>query len=446
MSLSLSLSPSPTQIQTYRTPVVPHSPTTITITTASTAPWPQTDHQIALDSLTATLAAFKLRVLASPTSKPAPSEPDANSQQSRTSSLCSSEEKIRMQSLSLLIPLPLAIRKIKLAAPPSPPKRPTVVQSLGRRHCSYEALVKGSDSGSRNEERGEGVDFRCRAEPFLAYDSLYDPALVFDEVDWTPRTTRSETSGWMSPSFVGESEGNVWDRNWGEDDSDEEEENLRPMPLRLGMGLKSRLRMLERDSESEYSNSRPGTPANVERKMSVESSLNPWARDGRKSIARDLANVVMDFENTSACVEIFASLDVEALVADPEWEFEDHDALRGATAMDLRRHAPRRSCWCHWCELDRSSVPGARGIHDATKWCGCNTCLDFLSVEMEAVEKVGSAEWYGSLLQQIQEQERWAVKEEKDFGIATETETDAGVEQRKGESWGTMISRALRSE
>ncbi|KAI9047324.1 hypothetical protein LZ554_008771 [Drepanopeziza brunnea f. sp. 'monogermtubi'] len=414
MSPSLSPSPSrsPTQIQTPRTPVVSHSPTTITITTAAAAPWPQTDHQIALDYLTATLAAFKLRVLASPKTKPAPSESDANSQQFRTSSLCSSEEQSRPQSLSLLIPLPLAIRKMKQAAPPPPP---TVVQSL---------------------------------EPFLAYNSLYDPVLVFGEVDWTLGTTKSETSGWMSPSFVRESEGNVWDRNWGEDDSDEEEENLRPMPLRLGMGLGSRLRMLE-DSESEYSNSRPGTPANVERKVSVVSSLNPWARDGRNSFARDLANVVRDFENTSACVEIFASLDVEALVADPEWEFEDHDALRGATAMDLRRHAPRRSCWCHWCKLDRSSVPGARGIHDATKWCGCDTCLGFLSVEMEAVEKVGSAEWYSSLLQQIQEQERWAVKEEeKDFGMETETAaaTDAGVEQRKGDSWGTMISRALRSE
>ncbi|PVH72001.1 hypothetical protein DL98DRAFT_612598 [Cadophora sp. DSE1049] len=52
---------------------------------------------------------------------------------------------------------------------------------------------------------------------------------------------------------------------------------------------------------------------------------NPWVNDGRKSFARDIANVVKDYESTVACIEVFASLDVEGLIADPGPEFVDLD-------------------------------------------------------------------------------------------------------------------------
>lgn len=333
----------------------------------------ESESQTLLSSLTATLAASRCRVLDYPTP---PAGPQTRSR--RTTSV-----------FTTLMPAPLRVSRTKLAAPPSkkqrftrqeatemetetqtekeqdvPVTRPSVVQPL-LRHGSYAAPVEtcfdARDEGwsaSRSPDRYAPASYRYAGEAAAA-------AVVFDAVNWSA-PAGSETSSWVSPWCIRESEGNVWDGNWGADE-----------------------------------------PGSTRTSTSTARSPSPGLRDGRPSLARDLERVVQEFATRLACVDVFAALDVDALVAEPGRVFADHDAHRGATFMDLRRHVTRSSCWCYWCELDRSKE--RRGQHDATMWCGCDGCAEVVD-EGDEVVGVGGAEWHCQLVKQIRKQERWATK------------------------------------
>ena len=74
---------------------------------------------------------------------------------------------------------------------------------------------------------------------------------------------------------------------------------------------------------------------------------------------------------------VFEEMDVEGLIREPGFKFEDNDHLRlpaGATSA-LDPHQPHNLCGCRWCESYR--VGGNSEPHDINKWCSCVHCVRF---------------------------------------------------------------------
>lgn len=99
------------------------------------------------------------------------------------------------------------------------------------------------------------------------------------------------------------------------------------------------------------------------------------------------------FDSTQALfVPMFEDLDVEGLIRNPGFVFEDNDLLRfpdaetGRTSLwKLESHPPMgNKCGCQWCVSYRDG--GHWETHDPCKWCFCVKCLLFRKVEEAKLE------------------------------------------------------------
>lgn len=75
-----------------------------------------------------------------------------------------------------------------------------------------------------------------------------------------------------------------------------------------------------------------------------------------------------------AYISMFEEMDVEGLIRDPGFTFEDNDDLRIAPGRvtELDPHMPHDLCGCQWCKIHRKG--GIQEPHDATIWCSCVPC------------------------------------------------------------------------
>src|SRR6187402_623752 len=113
-----------------------------------------------------------------------------------------------------------------------------------------------------------------------------------------------------------------------------------------------------RMSPSNYSSSIPVTPS-------------PWTSEDRQAYLRDFENMVEEQHFALAAIEVFADLDVDAIIEEPGFELEDHDPLKGVPKMNLLPHPPKLTCHCHWCHVDRNPELQNAQEHDPNVWCNC---------------------------------------------------------------------------